>query len=148
MSFRTSILLKGKTATGISVPASVVASLGGSKRPAVRATINGYTYRTTIAPMGGEFLIPVSAEIREQAGVTAGDDVDVEIALDTEPRAATVPPDFAAALDGNVEARRFFAGLSYSNQRRFVISIVEAKTAETRERRIAKAVAMLSEGRI
>src|SRR4051794_14222248 len=108
MRFRATILLGGKTATGIRVPPEVIASLGSSKRPPVRVTINGYTYRSTVAVMGGEFMVGVSAENRCGARVVAGDEVEVEIALDTEPRVVTVPPDFAAALDRDADARRFF----------------------------------------
>ena len=92
-------------------------------------------------------MLGVSAVVRENAGVAAGDEVDVDIELDTEPREVMVPPDFADVLDRDAEARRYFDGLSYSNKQRFVISIEEAKTAETRQRRIAKAVSMLREGR-
>lgn len=148
MKFHATILLGGKTATGIQVPPAIVTSLGTSKRPAVRVTINGYTYRSTVAPLSGEFMLPVSAEVRERAGVAAGDAVDVDIERDDEPRVVTVPPDFAAALDRDAEAKRFFEGLSYSNKRRFVLGIEEAKTAETRQRRIAKAVGTLREGRV
>lgn len=97
--------------------------------------------------MGGEFMLPVSAEHRTSAGVAAGDEVDVDIELDTEPREVTVPPDFADALDHDAEARRFFDGLSYSQKLWHVTSIEGAKTAETRERRISKSVSMLREGR-
>jgi Bacteriocin-protection, YdeI or OmpD-Associated/Domain of unknown function (DUF1905) len=148
MRFRGKILLGGKTATGIRVPDEVVASLGPSKRPAVRVTIESYTYRNSVASMGGDFMLPVSAEVRENAGVVAGDEVDVDIELDTEPREVSLPPDFADALDRDADARRFFDGLSHSNKRRLLIPIEEAKTAETRERRIAKTVTMLREGRI
>jgi hypothetical protein len=148
MRFRAIIQLGGKTATGIQVPAEVVASLGSSKRPAVRVTINGYTYRSTIATMGGVFMLGVSAEVRASAGIAAGDELDVDIELDTEPREVAVPPDFADALDRDADAKRFFDGLSYTNRRRFVISIEEAKSAETRQRRIAKTISMLREGRI
>ena len=147
MKFRTTLLLSGKTATGIRVPPEVVASLGSGKKPAVRVTINGYTYRSTVATLSGEFMVGVSAEVREKAGVAAGDELAVEIELDTAPREVTVPPDFAAALDADADARRFFDGLSYSNRLRHVLSIEEAKTPETRERRIAKAVSTLHEGR-
>src|SRR5918998_529055 len=146
MKFRAVIQLAGKTATGISVPAEVVAALGSSRRPAVRVTINGHTYRSTVAPMGGVHMLPVSAEIRERAGVAAGDEVEVDIELDTEPREVTVPPDFAAALDRDADAKRSFDGLSYSNKRRYVLSIEEAKTEETRQRRIAKAIDTLRAG--
>jgi uncharacterized protein YdeI (YjbR/CyaY-like superfamily) len=92
-------------------------------------------------------MLPVSAEVRERAGVAAGDEVEVDIALDNQPREVVVPPDFADALDRDAGARRFFDGLSYSNKNRFVLSIEAAKTAETRQRRIEKAVATLREGR-
>jgi hypothetical protein len=148
MRFRATIQLSGKTATGIRVPVEVVGSLGAGKRPPVRVTINGHTYRSTVAPMGGVFMIGVSAENRDAAGVHAGDEVDVDIELDTEPREVTVPPDFAEALDHFADARRFFDGMSYSNKLRHVLSIEQAKTAETRKQRIARAVSTLREGRI
>ncbi len=147
MRFRATIQLGGKSATGIQVPDAVVADLEGGKRPPVRVTINGHTYRSTVATLGGVFMLPVSAEIRASAGVQAGDEVDVDIERDNEPREVVVPPDFATALDGDADARRFFDGLSYSNKQRHVLSIEGAKTAETRERRIAKAVEMLRQGR-
>jgi len=148
MKFRARIELSGKTATGIQVPAEVVALLGTSKRPAVLVTINGHTYRSTVAPMGGVSMLPISAENRVLAHVSAGDEVEVEIEPDTGPREVSVPPDFQEALDRDAEARRFFDGLSYSNQQRFVLSIEGARTTETRLRRIAKAVETLREGRI
>jgi hypothetical protein len=148
MKFRTTVLLSGKAATGIRVPPDVVASLGPSKKPAVQVTINGYTYRSTVATMSGEFMLPVSAEVREQAGVAAGDEVEVDLELDTAPREVTVPPDFADALAADPAAQRFFDSLSYSNKRRFVLAIDEAKTPETRQRRIAKTVSTLHEGRL
>jgi len=147
MKFRAVIQLGGKTATGIEVPAEVVADLGPGKRPPVRVTIGGHTYRSTVAVMGGAFLLPVSAEVRKSAGIAAGDEVEVDLELDTEPREVIVPPDFADALDQAPDARRYFAGLSYSNQRRYVQSIEDAKTAETRQRRITKAVSALQAGR-
>lgn len=147
MHFRANIELHGKTATGIQVPPEVVAGLGSSKRPAVRVTINGYTYRSTVAPMGDVFMLPLSAEHRAGAGVAAGDEVDVDIELDTEPREVEVPADLQQALDGDADARRFFENLSYSHKRRYVLSIEETKSAETRQRRIAKTIDMLREGR-
>jgi len=145
--FSAPILLCRKTATGIRVPDDVVAQLGSGKRPRVRATINGYTYRSTVSPMGGVFMLPVSAQVRERAAVAAHQDVEVRLALDTEPRTVTVPPDFAQALAEQPAAQDFFNTLSYSNKQRFVLSIEGAKTGETRQRRIAKAVATLREER-
>jgi hypothetical protein len=147
MRFRATIELGGKTATGIEVPDEVVAGLGSSKRPAVRVTIRDHTYRSTIARMGGRYMLPVSAENRSSAGVVAGDEVDVEIELDTEPREVTVPPDFADALGRDPDAKRFFDGLSYSQKQWHVLSIDGAKTEQTRQRRIAKALSALGEGR-
>jgi hypothetical protein len=147
MKFRATIQLNGKTATGIQVPAKVVTALGPSKRPAVRATVAGYTYRSTVASMGGGFMLPVSADVRERAGVAAGDTVVVELELDTKPREVNVPRDFAAALRRDAKAHQLFENLSYSNKQRFVLSIEGAKTAATRERRIDNAVTTLREGR-
>ncbi len=148
MKFRAIIKLSGKTATGIAVPAEVVAPLGSSKRPPVRVTINGHTYRSTVAPMGGVFMLPISAENRILAHVSAGDEVEVEVEPDTQPREVNVPPDFLEALDRDADARRFFDGLSSSNKQRVVLSIEGARTTETRLRRIAKTVETLREGRI
>jgi hypothetical protein len=147
MRFRATLELQGKTATGLVVPPEVVEALGASKRPAVNVTINGYTYRSTIAPRGGRYLLPVSAEVRANAAIAAGDEVDVEVTLDTAPREVTVPDDFAAALDNDALARQAFDGMAYSHRLRHVLAIEGAKTPETRARRIAKAVEMLREGR-
>lgn len=147
MRFRAKIEQSGKTATGIRVPDEVVAGLGAGKRPPVRVTIKGHTYRSTVASMGGVFMVGVSAENRASAGVAGGDEVDVDIELDTGPREVTMPPDFAEALKRDTKARKTFEGLSYSNKRWHVSSIEGAKTEETRQRRIAKSVDMLREGR-
>jgi len=148
MRFRGTLLLAGKTATGFEVPADVVAGLGSSKKPAVTVTLNGgYTYRSSVASMGGKFMLPVSGEHRSGAGINAGDKVDVDLELDTQPRAVVVPDDLSAALDSDPAARAFFDGLSYSNKLRHVLAIEGAKTAETRERRIVKAVGMFHEGK-
>ncbi len=146
MRFRTTIERGGKTATGFQVPPEVVAALGSTKRPPVRVTINGYTYRSTVAPLGGVFMLPLAAEHRTAAGLAAGDEVDVDLELDTAPREVDVPPDFAAALTGDADAQRAFDNLSYSNKRRHILSIEDAKTPTTRERRITKAVETLRAG--
>ena len=147
MRFRTTIEQGGKTATGIRIPDEVVESLGAGKRPAVRVTINGFTYRSTVAVMGGVFMVGVSAEHRAGAGVAGGGEVDVDIALDTAPREVTVPDDFATALDAAPKARATFDGLSYSNRSWHVLQVTGARTDETRQRRIRKSVDMLREGR-
>ena len=148
MRFRTTILTGGKTAAGIQVPTEIVEALGSGKKPPVRVTINGHSYRSSIASMGGVFMVGVTNEFRKQSGVAGGDEVDVEIELDTEKREVTVPPDLAAALEGDAEARQFFEGLSYSNKRRIVEPIADAKTPETRQRRIEKSIEKLRERRL
>lgn len=147
MRFQTTIELGGKTATGFEVPEDVVTELGSGKRPPVNVTIGDHTYRSTVAPMGGVFMVPLSAENREKAGVAAGDEIDVELTLYTEPRGITVPDDFAAALAADDTARTFFEGLSYSQKRWFVHNVESAKKAETRERRVVAMVERLRERR-
>ena len=148
MQFRTTILETGKTAAGIQVPEEIVTALGSGKRPKVNVTINGYTYRSSVAPMGGVYMIGVSNAVRRAAGVAGGDEVDVDGELDTAPLAVTVPADFAAAIDAEPDARRTFDGLSYSNKSWHVLQVDGAKTDETRQRRIAKSVEALREGRV
>lgn len=144
MKFRATILTAGKTATGIPVPSEVVEGLGGGKRPAVVVTLNDtYVYRSTVAPMGGTFMLPVSAEHREKSGVAGGDEVDVELQLDTAPREVTIPPELAKLLRAEPEAKTFFDSLSFSNKQRLVLPIQEAKTPETRDRRLAKTMEAL-----
>jgi hypothetical protein len=147
MKFLTVIELGGKTATGFRVPEEVIQALGSGKRPAVTVRIGPHTYRSTVAAYGDVYMLPLSAENRAAAGVAAGDEVEVEVELDTAPRVIEVPEDFAAALDADSAARTTFDGLSYSNQRYHVESVTGAKTPETRQRRIEKSVGILREGR-
>ena len=148
MRFRTEILSNGKTAAGIEIPLDVLDALGTSRKPAVTVSLNGYTYRSTVATVNGMYMVGVSNDVRSAAGVAAGQVVDVDIELDTQPRVVAVPADLAAALDAEPEARRSFESLSYSNKRRIVMPIDDAKSPETRQRRIEKSVASLREGRI
>jgi hypothetical protein len=145
MEFRTAVVLGGKTATGLQVPDDVVTALGSGKRPAVVVTVGAYTYRTTVAPMGGSYWIPLAAEHREAAGVAAGEEVDVRVELDTSPREVAVPDDLDAALDG--AARSAFDGLAYSHRKEWVRWVEEAKKPETRAARIEKTAASLREGK-
>ena len=137
----------GKTAAGMEIPPEVVAALGSSKKPPVRVTINGYTYRSSIASMGGKFMLGVSNEVRERAGVAAGQEVEVELELDTEPREVVVPDDFKKALAKDKAASKTFEALNYSNKRRLVMAIEAIKTPETRQRRIEKTVSQLHDGK-
>ena len=147
MRFRTTIQQSGKTTTGIEVPEQVIEALGSGRRPAVTVTVNGYAYRSTVAVLGGRYMVGASAEHRAGAGVAGGDEVDVDIELDTAPREVSVPADLAAALDAEPAARRTFDGLSYSNRSWHVLQVEGAKTDETRQRRIARSVDTLRQGR-
>lgn len=146
MKFETTIFLDGNN-TGIEVPPEVVESLGGGKRASVVVTIGSFIYRSTIATMAGRFLIPLSAARRAEAGVAGGDRVEVDLVLDTAPREVVLPDDFAAALAADPAVKTFYDSLSYSNQNKHVLSITEAKTPETRSKRIAKAVELLRQGK-
>jgi hypothetical protein len=147
MRFRTTILQGGKTATGIEVPDDVMAALGSGKRPAVTVTVNGYSYRSTVASLGGKSMIGLSAEHRAGAGVAGGDEVEIDLELDTAPRVVTVPDDLAAALEAEPAARTTFERLSYSNKSWHVLQVTGAKTEETRQRRIARSVETLRQRR-
>jgi hypothetical protein len=147
MKFTTKLELGGKTATGFVVPPEVVEALGKGKKPPVKVTINGYTYRNTVAVMGGEYMIGVAAEHRAPAGVKAGDVIEVDLELDTEPRVLEIPADLTEALEREPQAKTYFESLSYSNKRRHVLAIEGAKAAETRQRRIEKSVGMFRQGK-
>jgi antitoxin component of MazEF toxin-antitoxin module len=145
MRFESTVELGGKTATGIEVPAEVIEALGAGQRPPVTITVNGYTYRTTAVRMGGRFLVPLSAEHREAAGVAAGDEVVVEIENDSAPREVALPDDLAAAMDE--PARTAYDALSYTHRKEWVRWVEEAKKPETRATRIEKTVAGLRAGK-
>src|SRR5215207_4560805 len=147
MRFRTTILQSGKTATGIEVPDEVMEALGSGKRPAVTVTVNGYSYRSSVATVAGRSMVGLSAEHRAGAGVAGGDEVEVDLELDTAPREVAVPDDLAAALDAEPAARATFEALSYSNKSWHVLQVTRAKTEETRRRRIARSVDALRQGR-
>jgi hypothetical protein len=148
MRFRTTIQQNGKTAMGFEVPPEVVEALGAGKRPPVTVTINGYTYRNTVAVMGGTYMIGVSSEHRGPARITGVQDVDVELELDTAPREVVVPADLQGALDEDAAARATFDKLSYSNRSWHVLQVTGTKNPETRARRVEKSIAALREGRI
>ncbi len=144
--FTTTVLLDDKVnATGIRVPAEAIAALGGKKKPPVIVTVNGFSYRSTVAAYGDVYMLPLSQERRAAAGVAAGDVVEVTLELDTEPRTVEVPDELAAALAAKSGARAAFDALAYSTRKEHARQVVEAKAQETRERRIARIVAQLSE---
>ncbi len=143
ITFHTTILRTGKNTAGIQVPEAVVLELGSSKRPLVRVTIKKYTYRSAVAVMGGKFMIGVSAENRQAAGVQGGEQVDVTLALDTEPRTVELPEDLKVALT-KAGALQAFENSAPSMRKEYVRQVLEAKAQETRERRVAKIVGKLS----
>jgi Bacteriocin-protection, YdeI or OmpD-Associated/Domain of unknown function (DUF1905) len=145
--FHTTLLSAGKTALGFEVPPAVVEGLGAGKRPPVLVTINGFTYRNTVAVYGGVYMIGVSAENRAQAGVQGGDEVDIDLELDTAPREVDVPPELQAALDADPAAKATFDKLSYSNKSFHVLQVTGTNNPETRARRIEKSIGVLREGK-
>jgi len=147
MKFRATVQLDGKTATGIEVPDDVVTALGPGQRPAVTITIGEHSYRTTVARMRGRYLVPLSAANRTAAGVAAGDEIEVGIEPDTEPRVVEVPADLTAALAADDAARATFDQLSFTHRKEWVRWIEEAKKAETRESRVTKTVESLRAGK-
>lgn len=147
MNFEAELELAGKTATGITVPPEVVESLNAGKRVPVVVTIKKHSYRTTIAPYNGRYMIPVSAENREAAGIAAGERIKVGLAVDTAPREVTVPEDLAKAMKKSKAASDFFTSLSFSHQREYVNWIDSAKKEETRTARVVKSIELLEAGK-
>lgn len=141
--FRTRLELHGKTATGYEVPASVVEQLGKGKRPPVKVTIGKYSYRSTVMPMGGVYMLPLAAEHRIAAGVEADQEIEVTLELDTAERTVDIPPELASAMRKSPGTRAAFDQLSYTNRKEIALAITSAKQEETRARRIAKAIAEL-----
>ncbi|HLV36032.1 MAG TPA: YdeI/OmpD-associated family protein [Spirillospora sp.] len=130
-------------ATGIEVPADVITALNKGKKPPVKVTVNGFTYQSTVAVMGGAYMIPLSQERRAAAGVEAGEEIEVTLELDTEPRTVEVPDDLATALAAKPGARQAFDKLAYSVRKEHVRQVESAKAAETRTRRITNIVEKL-----
>jgi bacteriocin resistance YdeI/OmpD-like protein/uncharacterized protein DUF1905 len=147
MKFRTTLIRFGPNNTGIEVPEDVLAALGRGRRVKVVATVNGYAYRTSVAPAYGRILMPFSSEHRSASGLSGGESIEVELALDEAPRDVEVPDDLATAFAKSPAAAAFFDGLSYTNKRAYTLWIADAKKPETRAARVVKAVAMLSEHR-
>ena len=146
VTFETTLSVNGNN-TGIEVPNDVIERLGSGKRPPVIVTVNGYEYRSTVAVMGGRYLIGLSAAVRSATGLKGGDPVSVMLKVAATPREVEVPADFAAAMEQQEPARQFFDGLSNSVQRYHVDNINAAKAPETRQRRIDKAVDLFLAGK-
>lgn len=146
--FRTKLLKGDGDTTGFVIPDKVVEALGQGKRPKVTVTINGgFSYPNTVAVMGGKYMIGISKERRKLAGVVGGETIEVTLELDDRPRVMEVPTDLKRALDADQAAKAYFATLSYSNQRKHIDPINDAKSPETRARRIEKSVALFRQGK-
>ena len=145
LKFSTTLLTAGKTATGIKIPEEIIEKLGGGKKPLVKVTINKFTYRSAVAVMGGAYMVGVNAENREAAKVKGGDKIDVSIELDTEERTVEVPAEFRNVLNKNAAAKKIFDTLSNSRKKALIIPIANAKTDETRNRNVEKALNALAE---
>jgi len=146
VTFETTVKASGNN-TGIPVPDEVIEQLGRGKRPPVLVNVNGYEYRSTVAVMGGQYLIGFSAAVRAATGLGGGDPISVNLRVADTPRGVDVPADFAAAMEGQESARQFFDGLPNSLQRYHVDNINAAKAPETRQRRIDKAVGLFVAGK-
>lgn len=147
MKFTAELLSSGKNTAGFVVPPEVVESLGGGGHPKVSVTVNGYTFRTSIARMGGRYLLGFSGERRTEAGVTPGEVFEVDVELDTAARVLDVPEELATALAADAKAKAFWQTLSYSKQQWHVLQVTSAKTDATRDRRIEKSIGMLRDGK-
>lgn len=146
MRLRARMESSGGTKTGIAVPEEFVAGLGSGRHPRVRVTLGSYAFRSSIASMGGRFMLPVTAETRSRAGVGAGEEVELDIVVDPEPREVAVPAGLAAALEADAEAGRAFESLSHSGRWRLVMPIECAESEETRRRGIENALTGLRDG--
>jgi hypothetical protein len=146
VTFETTVAASGNN-TGIEVPGDLIDQLAAGKRPPVLVNVNGYEYRNTVAVMGGRHMISISAAVRNATGLKGGDPIRVTLTVADTPREVNVPPDFAAALAADKRARAFFGKLSNSMQRYHVDNINAAKSADTRQRRIDKAIALFLDGK-
>ena len=146
VTFETTVTATGNN-TGIVLPAEAIEQLGAGNRPPVLVNVNGYEYRNTVGVMGGRHMISISAAVRKATGLQGGDPIHVTLTLATSEREVNVPADFAAALAADERARAFFEKLSNSMQRYHVDNINAAKSADTRQRRIGKAIAVFLEGK-
>ena len=145
--FRALLQPRGPAAAVILDDAQVAAVGEGAKRFPVVATVNGYTWRTSVARMGGEFLLGLSKEVRQGAGVEAGDEVDVTVELDTAPREVEVPEALAAALAADPQAKASFEGMAFTHRKEYARWVAEAKQQETRQRRVQQAIEMIRAGK-
>jgi len=146
VSFDTTVAVSGNN-TGMVVPDEAIEQLAAGKRPPVLVSVNGYEYRNTVGVMGGKHMISISAAVRKATGLKGGDPIRVTLTLADTPRDVTIPADFAAALAADEQAGAFFGTLSVSMRRYHVDTITAAKSADTRQRRIDKAIALFRAGK-
>jgi antitoxin component of MazEF toxin-antitoxin module len=147
LSFTTQLEPRGPAAAVVLDDGQVEALGEGAKRFPVVATVNGHTWRTSVARMGGEFLVGLPREVRAGAGVQAGDEVSVSLELDTKPREVEMPESLVSALEADPAAKAAFDGMAFTHRKEYARWIAEAKREETRQNRIQKALDMLKEGR-
>jgi hypothetical protein len=145
--FTTQLQPRGPAAAVILDDAQVAAVGEGAKRFPVVATVNGYTWRTSVVRMRGEFLLGLSKEVRQGAGAEAGDEVEVTVELDAAPREVEVPEALAAALADDPEARKSFDRMAFTHRKEYARWIVDAKQEQTRQRRVAQALEMIRAGK-
>jgi hypothetical protein len=141
--FKTKLLQTGKTTTGIELPGEVIQQLAAGAKPALLVKVNNYTYRTTAGVMGGLTLLPFSAQHREASGLKGGDSITVDVSVDREPRTIELPDDFAKALAAKPGLKAAFEKLAPSRRKAEALNVLDAKTPETRARRIAAILAKL-----
>lgn len=144
MEFKTKIVQTGNK-TGIEVSEKILDKLGGGKKPLVVVTLNGYSYRSAVGKMGGKFMISLSAEHRKNANVKGGETLEISIVLDTAPRIVELPAALQKAFDKNKIAKANFEKLAPSKKKAIVVSINDARTEETKIKRIDKAIEQLSD---
>jgi hypothetical protein len=147
VTFKGALVARGPAAAFVLTEEQVAAVGEGAKRFPVVATVNGYTWRTSVTRMRGEFLLGLNREVRESAGVAAGDAVTVQLALDTEPRQVEVPPALADALQRDAEASAAYDGMAFTHRKEYARWIAEAKRDDTRKRRVTQALQMLKDGK-
>jgi hypothetical protein len=143
----TTLLARGPAAAIVLDDEQVAAVGEGAKRFPVVATVNGYSWRTSVARMRGEFLVGLSRAVRDAAGVEAGDTVEAVLELDDAPREVDVPEALANALARDIAAATAYEALAYTHRKEYARWVAEAKREETRERRVQRAIEMLRSGR-
>jgi hypothetical protein len=145
--FRAKVIPSGN-ATAVEVPTDVINALDSGHRPLIAVTVKGHTWRTRVALMRGKYLVGLSAATRAASDIGKGDIVDVELKLDTAPRTVPEPGDLAKALNAHAEVRTRFNRLPYGLRRKEVASVEDAKSPETRQRRIIKLVERMRSARV